>query len=37
MGLPIKNSIHPKTPTKERKLLSTNKRIIKVSARPVCS
>ncbi|KAL2150708.1 hypothetical protein VTH82DRAFT_7271 [Thermothelomyces myriococcoides] len=30
MGLPIKNLIHLKTPTEERKLLSADKRIIKI-------
>lgn len=30
MGLPIKNLIHLKTPTDERKLLSADKRIIKI-------
>ncbi|KAK3941674.1 WD40-repeat-containing domain protein [Diplogelasinospora grovesii] len=30
MGLPIKNLIHMKTPTEERKLLSADKRIIKI-------
>ncbi|KAJ4293729.1 Small ribosomal subunit biogenesis [Collariella sp. IMI 366227] len=30
MGLPIKNLIHMKTPTGERKLLSADKRIIKI-------
>ncbi|KAH6640489.1 WD40-repeat-containing domain protein [Chaetomium tenue] len=30
MGLPVKNLIHLKTPTEERKLLSADKRIIKI-------